>query len=169
MTEVCRVAGLTERYFYESFRSREDLHGALIDDLDQEVREAAFDAVASDAVAPEERLHAATRAVVDLYVGDPRRGRVALIGGIGVPELEERRRAAVVGLFGLIAERWPLFFPHVDVDEEERGLRATAIGGATIALITARLEGSLTIDGEVLVAAIVRSSRAIAEADVPPG
>lgn len=161
MTEICRVAGLTERYFYESFRSREALYAALIDDLDRELRDAAFDAIAAEDLAPGERVAEAIRAIVALYVGDPRRGRV-LVEGIGVQDLEEQRRRAVSGLFGLLAERWTLFFPDVEADEEERRLRATAIGGATVALITGRLEGVLQIDDDALVTAIVASARAIA-------
>lgn len=165
MTEVCRVAGLTERYFYESFRTREALYAALVDDLDRELRESAFDAIAQQDLEPRARVAEAIGAIVALYVGDPRRGR-ALVEGIGVPEVEERRRRAVSGLFGLLAERWTLFFPDVDADEEQRRLRATAIGGATIALITGRLEGALTIADDALVRAIVSATMAIAAAPV---
>lgn len=162
MTEICRVAGLTERYFYESFRSREALYAALIDDLDRELREAAFDAIATEDLEPTARVEAAIAAVLALYVSDPRRGRAALVEGIGVQELEERRRRAVVGLFDLLAERWTLFFPDVEADAEERRLRATAIGGATIALITGRLEGALEIDDPTLVRTILATTLAIA-------
>jgi AcrR family transcriptional regulator len=164
MTEICRVAGLTERYFYESFASREELYGALIDDLDRELRAAAFDAIAAEDLAPAERLEKATRAVVALYVVDPRRGRAALIEGIGVQALEEQRRRTVAGLFGLVAERWEVFFPDAGVGAEERRLRATAIGGALVALISARLEGTLAIDDEALVRAVVATTTAIATA-----
>jgi AcrR family transcriptional regulator len=165
MTEICRVAGLTERYFYESFRTREELYGALVDGLDRELREAAFEAIAQQDLDPGERVAEAIGAIVALYVSDPRRGRV-LVEGIGVPAVEEQRRRAVAGLFGLLAERWTLFFPDVDAGEEQRRLRATAIGGATIALITGRLEGALTIDDDALVRTIVATTLAIAAAPV---
>ncbi|WP_051470976.1 TetR/AcrR family transcriptional regulator [Patulibacter minatonensis] len=164
MTEICRVAGLTERYFYESFRTREALYGALLDDLDRELRAAAFDAIAAGALEPVARVEVATRAIVGLYVGDPRRGRAALVEGIGVRELEEQRRRTVAGLFGLLAERWTLFFPDSPISADERRRRATAIGGATIALITGRIEGTLAIDDAALVAAIVGTTVAIATA-----
>jgi len=167
MTEICRVAGLTERYFYESFSSREELYGALIDDLDRELRAAAFDALGAEDLTPAERLEQATRAVVALYVVDPRRGRAALIEGIGVQALEEQRRRTVLGLFGLIAERWTTFLPDVGLGADERRLRATAIGGAVIALISGRLEGALQIDDEALVQAVVATSTAIATAPPP--
>lgn len=165
MTEICRVAGLTERYFYESFSTREELYGALIDDLDVELRAAVFDAFVARDLAPTERLEQAVRAVVALYVSDPRRGRAALIEGIGVQALEEQRRHAVLGLFGLLAEQWTTFFPDVEAGVDERRLRATAIGGAVVALISGRLEGTLEIDDEGLVRAVVSTTTAIASAD----
>jgi AcrR family transcriptional regulator len=164
MTEICRVAGLTERYFYESFRTREELYGALIDDLEHELRTAVFEAVADDARGPAERLEAGVRALVALYVRDPHRGRAALIEGMGVRELEQQRRRALVGLFGLLAERWTAFFPDVGADAAERAARATAIGGAVTALIAARLEGELVADEEGLARAITATATAIASA-----
>jgi len=167
MTEICRVAGLTERYFYESFASREELYVALLDDLEAELRERVFDAVAAADLPPEERIGAAIRALVALYVGDPRRGRAALLEGIGVQALEQRRRQAILGLFDLLAERWDAFVPQVDADPAERRLRATAIGGAVTALIARRLEGALELDDDALAAAIVATATAIAGAAPP--
>src|SRR5689334_24704619 len=39
MTAICERAGLTERYFYESFRSRDDLLVTLLDEVAEELRE----------------------------------------------------------------------------------------------------------------------------------
>lgn len=165
MTEICRVAGLTERYFYESFGSREELYAALVDDLDRELRAAAFDAIAGEDLEPAARVEAAIRAIVALYVADPVRGRASLVEAIGDRALEERRRRAVQGLFGLLAERWPDFFPDGGLTHDERRVRATAIGGAVMALISARLEGALTLDDEALVRAVVATATAIATAE----
>ncbi|CAB4900834.1 unannotated protein [freshwater metagenome] len=164
MTEICRVAGLTERYFYESFRTREELYGALIDDLDRELREAAFDAIAGEGLTPEDRVEGAIRAIVELYVRDPHRGRAALIEGIGVRALEEQRRRALLGLFALLAERWTAFFPDVGADAGERAVRATAIGGAVTALLSGRLDGHLQVDDDALVRTVVATVTAIAAA-----
>lgn len=164
MTEICRVAGLTERYFYESFGSREELYAALIDDLDRELRAAAFDAVVAADLQPAARVEAAIRAIVALYVTDPVRGRASLVEAIGDRALEDRRRRAVHGLFGLLAERWADFFPPARLADDERRARAVAIGGAVMALISARLEGALTLDDDALVRTVVATATAIAVA-----
>ena len=45
MTAACARAGLTERYFYESFRDREDLLGAIHVASIQQLDEAMFAAL----------------------------------------------------------------------------------------------------------------------------
>ena len=62
MTAVCARAGLTERYFYESFRDRDGLLRALSDQLADEVTEAIRRAIAT---APRD-LFAVSRAAIQL-------------------------------------------------------------------------------------------------------
>lgn len=61
MTAVCREAGLTERYFYESFADRDALAEAVFDRLAVGAREAILVAVAvgGDAPAPAPRRRSA--------------------------------------------------------------------------------------------------------------
>lgn len=165
MTEICRVAGLTERYFYESFRSREALYEALLDDLGEELRAAVFGAAAQHD-GPAERMRASSAALVAQLVGDPRRGRAALLEGIGLQGLEQRRREAILGLFDLLGEQWETFFPQIAADPAERRLRATAIGGAAVALISRRLDGTLDVDDATLAEALSATGTAIAAASI---
>lgn len=75
MKRVCARAGLTERYFYESFRDRDGLLVALHDRLHAEVDLAIADALAS---APPEllpRFRALAGAVVSVLSDDPRVAR----------------------------------------------------------------------------------------------
>ena len=76
MTSVCERAGLTQRYFYEHFRNRDELVVALFDAVFDEffgrVREAT-DAAPADLYA---RARAATEVFVDFFTADPRKARV---------------------------------------------------------------------------------------------
>lgn len=81
---ICREAGLTERYFYESLRDREDLLATVYDELIREVQVATF--AAADQAGPE--LEAQVRAGLDVFVrtltDDPRKARIVLIEVVGV-------------------------------------------------------------------------------------
>lgn len=151
MTEICRVAGLTERYFYESYRSREQLYLALIDRLADELREAIFAAASAAPASPEARVRAAAGAVVAVLVGDPRKGRAALLEGLGSQALEQRRREIVGEFVDLLDRERALFFGEDDLPPARRALTAVAIGGAVTAVVARRLDGTLAAsDGELV-------------------
>ena len=58
MTAICGRAGLTERYFYESFSDREALYLALIDEIAHDTETAVVSALEDDGT-PVQRLSAA--------------------------------------------------------------------------------------------------------------
>lgn len=152
MTEICRTAGLTERYFYESYRSRDDLYIALIDRLAAELRAAVLDALARAPAEPRERIRAAAGAVVGLLVGDPRKGRAALVEGLGSEALEQRRREIVAGFAELLELEREAFFGPGAVDPARRALSAAAIAGAVTHVLARRLDGTLDAADDELVA-----------------
>ncbi|TQS42113.1 TetR/AcrR family transcriptional regulator [Cryptosporangium phraense] len=91
MTAVCAAAGLSERYFYESFAGLDALLEAVMDGVAAEIEEtsrAAAEAAGDDPVA---RVRAGVRAFVDLLLEDPRKGRVAIVESVAVPKLRRRR------------------------------------------------------------------------------
>lgn len=161
MTEICRTAGLTERYFYESFKSRDDLYVAVIEQLGADVLRAVLSAV-DPAAPPRERVRAAAGALVAFLVGDPRRGRVALVEGAGSPELERRRRQIILGLADEIAQRWEALFGVDGGALAQRALTATAIAGTVWALITRKLDGTIEICDEQLAACIADAALRLA-------
>jgi AcrR family transcriptional regulator len=68
-------SGLTERYFYESFRDRDELITVLIDTVGQEMRTAMLQAVAAAPNDPYSLTRAAVDAAIDLLASDPRKAR----------------------------------------------------------------------------------------------
>jgi len=115
---ICDEAGLTERYFYETFPDRE---GLLIE-IYRELIDDAF-SLSLAAVAAADGLEAEIRdgltAFATTVTRDPRRARIQQIEVVGVSEaLEERRRDALNAFAGLIAAR----SEAAGVDAEAAGL-----------------------------------------------
>lgn len=97
---VCEQAGLTQRYFYESFNDRAGLLIAVYDDCVAVAREATLDAVGEylgdGAALAHDDVPAAVRsalgAFLEVLARDPRRARVILVEVVGVDPLVERVR-----------------------------------------------------------------------------
>lgn len=73
---VCRQAGLTARYFYESFTDVDDLVGTTYDAVVFDIAESAQAAVAAGGNAPKDQIRSAVGDIVRLIDADPRRGRI---------------------------------------------------------------------------------------------
>ena len=126
---VCRAAGLTERYFYESFNDRDDFVRAVYDDVCTRAM-----STLTSASTPRE----AVEQFVELMVDDPVRGRVLLLA----PEIEP-----VLVRSG--AEWMPSFIDLLQRkltrlgDPVLQNLVATSLIGGLTALFTAYLDGRL--------------------------
>ncbi|MCX2928786.1 TetR/AcrR family transcriptional regulator [Mycobacterium sp. CVI_P3] len=131
---VCRHAGLTERYFYESFPDRDEFVRAVYDDVCNRAM-----AALTSAGTPRE----AVQRFVALMVDDPVRGRVLLLA----PQVE-----AVLTHSG--AEWMPRFIELLQSkltainDPVLQNMMATGLIGALTALFTAYLEGRLAATRE---------------------
>jgi len=131
---VCREAGLTERYFYESFTDRDEFVRAVYDDVCNRAM-----ATLMSAATPRE----AVQRFVALMVDDPVRGRVLLLA----PEVEP-----VLVRSG--AEWMPDFIKLLETklttidDPAMQNMIATGLIGALTALFTAYLDGRLTASRE---------------------
>ncbi|MEV4730171.1 TetR/AcrR family transcriptional regulator [Saccharopolyspora sp. NPDC049426] len=104
--QLCRQAGLTERYFYESFRDRHDCLVALYDELVDRLR-----ATTVAALDDEREADAVTwrglSAFVEHLTADTRRARVVLLEVVGVSaELENRRHAVLREFAELTTAVW---------------------------------------------------------------
>jgi AcrR family transcriptional regulator len=131
---VCRAAGLTERYFYESFADRDEFVRAVYDDVC---------ATAMSALMSANTPRDAVERFVALMVDDPARGRVLLLA----PEVEP-----VLTRSG--AEWMPSFIELLQrkltriTEPALQAMVATGLIGALTALFTAYLNGRLTATRE---------------------
>jgi AcrR family transcriptional regulator len=92
MTRICSEAGLTERYFYESFGSRDDALLAALNAACERIADTTLAAVTQSRGAPADRVRAALSALVDLMVNEPGLIRVAVAEATVTPALRARRR-----------------------------------------------------------------------------
>jgi AcrR family transcriptional regulator len=131
---VCRQAGLTERYFYESFPDRDEFVRAVYDDVCSRAMTTLISAGTP---------RAAVETFVALMVDDPVRGRVLLLA----PQVE-----AVLIHSG--AEWMPSFIELLQSkltaidDPVLQKMMATGLIGALTALFTAYLDGRLEASRE---------------------
>jgi AcrR family transcriptional regulator len=82
--EVCVAAQLTERYFYESFKTLPLLFQALYEELAGQLMQRTLAVLASAEPTPLGLLEPAMRVFLAFIRDDPRRGRVMLVDSLGV-------------------------------------------------------------------------------------
>src|SRR2546430_7578142 len=148
---VCRQAGLTERYFYESFPDREALLLAVYEHV---LVEGIQVVLAAAAAAPHEvRLtaRAGIAAAVELLIGDPRKGRVLILEATGNETLQRRRQQAVRAQAALLSEVAREFFGDNPPDPVDANLTALALVGALAEVGGAYLDGQLDVPRERLI------------------
>lgn len=126
---ACREAGLTERYFYESFSDRDEFVRAVYDDVCTRAMAALMSATTPrDAV---ERF-------VALMVDDPVRGRVLLLAPEVEPVLTRSGAEWMPNFIDLLQRKLTAIS-----DPALQNMVATGLIGALTALFTAYLDGRL--------------------------
>jgi AcrR family transcriptional regulator len=165
---VCARAGLTERYFYESFKDLEALLLAVFDEIIEDATRAVLEAVAQAPHDEREKSRAAIAAFVDLMTDDPRKGRVAFVEAMGSEALMLRRLATMRAFAQLIADQAQAFYGAPAAQREDAELTALLLVGGLAETLIAWLGGSLRLSRDRLVdhvanlfvaAANVRSTR----------
>lgn len=131
---ICRLAGLTERYFYESFKNKEELLCAVFGRLINELETGARNIIETPGIRPEEAVCQITKRFYLLFLQDPRRARVQLFEVLGVsPRVDEEYRQSIKTLAGWIKITFCSLFPSLDPEWLETTIIPTSIAGAMIA------------------------------------
>lgn len=158
MRAVCRRAGLTARYFYESFSDRDDLVGAVFDWV---IADIAATTQAAVAAAPaDEQSRAGMANVVRAVAADARVGR--LLFGVELSDaVIVRKRAESTALFAalLFQHAGALGAQHNDV---VKAVSHFAVGGVG-QTISAWLSGAVTLSPDQLVDQLAATLDALAE------
>jgi AcrR family transcriptional regulator len=164
--DVCRRAGLTDRYFYESFDDSSRLFIAVFDRVTAHLLEVVVLALAA---APR-GVEAQARAVIEAYVralaDDPRTARIVFIEAPSAgPEVEAHMRVTLRRFAQLVVQTARPYLP--DVPEETLRFGAISLVGAVERVMIEWQDGELglSIDQiiEYLVAMLI-SARLVARA-----
>lgn len=150
MRGVCARAGLTDRYFYESFADRDALLSTLWDQMRDETLMMLLTAIAPHADGdPLEQLHAAVTAVVHHIGDEPSRAQIIFGDHAGSAVLEQRRRDTIQMAVDLLID---LARPHLRPDVDELAFRVSVlvgIGGFVETMLAWR-SGLITADADTL-------------------
>ena len=132
--KLCRTAGLTERYFYESFKRREDLFAACYDEKLDTLFTTLLNSLAPDARRIDEVIEGGLLRLFESLRDDSHMARILLIEIYGVPYDQKRLYERSIGRFSDIVQQFtqrhmpqPAKDPNIDL-----GLLATGLVGVCI-------------------------------------
>lgn len=151
MRGVCSRAGLTDRYFYESFADRDALLAAIWDDLLDEIGGTVGDILDAGVDRPGlEVFGTVVETVVDKVAADPRRAPILFGTHSGSDALEQRRHAMVLRMTEVIlAGTLPRVDPRLDREQLRRSI-LMGVGGF-IELVTQWRAGEIPGDARVVI------------------
>ncbi|HNY66902.1 MAG TPA: TetR/AcrR family transcriptional regulator [Deltaproteobacteria bacterium] len=130
---ICSLAGLTERYFYESFGSKEDLLSAVYQELVDSLKADALKAFEENQGRPVEAATASLRLYLESFQQDPRKAQVQLFEVLGVsPKIDRQYQDAM----RLLADMTKLFlssaFPGIPEGAWKGSIVPTGLAGSII-------------------------------------
>ncbi|AHK34056.1 TetR family transcriptional regulator [Rhodococcus opacus PD630] len=169
MRATCRQAGLTERYFYESFDNREALLVALLDHVVLGARDTLLGALETGPDDPGELVRHVVKAFTGYIAQDRRRGRVMFVESQSVPELAQRGEQLVTEFTTpMTAALTMLGVDGAPRDAVNTQLNAIALFGAIAFLYQRWLTGSPKISQKRIVEHIALTIEAHAPVNSTP-
>jgi len=151
---VCERAGLTERYFYQSFAGLSAFRTALLNLVAEETEAAIVEAINTPATTARETLRAVLDSVWRLLLDDPRRGRVAAMEGLDDLALQARRTTIEARFEHILTTRSAEVFELDPTDPATPVLAAYFVGAADEVfrrLLTGQLTTAPTRCSELLI------------------
>ena len=149
---ICAQAKLTPRYFYESFRDRDELLLAVFDEIAQEGAQVAVVAVAAAGGDARAKAGAAIGAFVELVTDDPRKARVLFIEAMGSEALGKHRFETLRMFAALVADQARSFYGMDDASDPLVETTALMLVGGLAETLLAWLDGTIKITRQQLVA-----------------
>jgi AcrR family transcriptional regulator len=150
MTAICARAGLTERYFYESFAHREDALLAALDHVSDQIAAAALGIVENTPGSPEERVHAVMASFVDLVSREPELGLVAVVHSSATPSLRARRHELIGTFADLVAREAAVLYGEDAWPADRARLQGMVYIAGFAELVASWLTGEVELSAEQL-------------------
>jgi AcrR family transcriptional regulator len=133
--EVCVAAHLTERYFYESFKTLPQLFLATYSELREQLMNLTLAALAQSEPTPLGMLEPAMRVFLEFIRDDPRRGRIMLVDSFAVnDEVAAMSGATARDYSSMMRQHLHLLIPKERQDEVSLDLLADGMIGLNVLL-----------------------------------
>ncbi|OBG35311.1 TetR family transcriptional regulator [Mycobacterium alsense] len=162
---ICGRAGLSARYFYESFADKDEFVGGLFDWVVAELAATTQAAVA--AVPVHEQTRAGMANIVRTITGDPRIGRLLFSTQLANPVIV-RKRAESSALFAMLSGQHVGEALHVPANERIKAAAHFVVGGVG-QTISAWLAGAVRLEPEQLVDQLASMLDELAEPNLYSG
>lgn len=134
--DICSQAGLTERYFYESFKTLGELFDAVYAELRGMVQQRVMESVLAQGMTRPDPLamgESSLRAWYAFLHDDPRRARIMLIDAVSVSENGMRGAEAAINEFkGMLRTFVSMLYPDVEKFGLDMDVVISGLAGATI-------------------------------------
>jgi AcrR family transcriptional regulator len=158
---ICQRAGLTKRYFYESFRDRDAALFEILDGLLLEIERGVLAAVRD--AAPSDRSRVMVELIVSSLQADPRKARLYAEAN-AVEALRVHREAAMERYVVLLREVVLPFADHSDATRLRRDIISRVIVHGSTSTIAAWLAGGFVASREDVVDGVIAGGMAAAAA-----
>ena len=133
--EVCVAAQLTERYFYESFKTLPQLFMATYGELRDQLMARTLAVLKDAEPTPLGMLEPAIRVFLEFIRDDPRRGRIMLVDSLGVnDEVAALSGATARDYSNMMRQHLHLLVPKARADEVNLDLLADGMIGLNVLL-----------------------------------
>jgi AcrR family transcriptional regulator len=143
--DICRQAGVTDRYFYESFANRAELFVAAFEHAAAGLLARVAVAVATVPAEPSQQARAAIETFVRALADDPRTARLLFVEPASVgADVERHVRSTIRGFADLVATTAR---PHVppSVPDQVLAMGALSLVGAIGLVVVEWLDGNLAV------------------------
>jgi AcrR family transcriptional regulator len=165
MTGICAAAGLTERYFYESFGSLDEAMLAALDSVCDELAELAVSTLQTTEGSAESRVHALMVAFFDLVEASPAKVRVAVIESAANAVLRPRRHELIRMFADLVADEAAGLYGDLAWPPERARIHGLVFIAGLAELVGAWLTGDVETTREELVDATEQLFAAVSRRD----
>jgi len=134
--DICAQAGLTERYFYESFKALGELFDAVYAELRSQLQQRVMQSVIAQGARQPDPMamgEGSLRAWYAFLHEDPRRARVMLIDAVSVSDSGMRGAEAAINEFkGMLRAFISMMYPDVERHGINMDVIVSGLVGATI-------------------------------------
>jgi AcrR family transcriptional regulator len=148
---VCERAGLTRRYFYESFDDVDALLGALFDRITGEVTAAVRSAAAEGAASRAELVERAVSAGLDVVASPPSKGRFLAVAQTAGSTIAEHRARSIDDLAVIVEAALSTDGDGRPIRAGEARITAMIAVGAILSIIDSWLAQEVDLSREEVV------------------